>query len=249
MPPHPMRPILTLALLAVTASAALAQPALGETEFPNSGAPEAQADFLTGLLLLHSFEYDDARDAFQRARALDPGFAMAAWGEAMTHNHPIWQRQDRDAGRAALAGVTGDGLTERESAYLATLDVLFGEGDKEERDDAYADAWRRLAEDHPDDLDAQTFYALALLGTAHEGRDFTTYMKAAAVLEDVFDRERPGTPARPTTSSTPTTTPSTPRSASARRSSTPTWRRPPATRSICRATFTWRSECGRRRRR
>src|SRR4029078_3093315 len=30
------------------------------------------------------------------------------------------------------------------------------------------------------------FYALALLGTAHHGRDFATYMRAAAVLEEVF---------------------------------------------------------------
>ena len=163
-----------------------AQSQLGEVTFANSGSAQAQEPFLRGLLLLHSFEYDDARDAFQQARRLDPEFAMAAWGEAMTHNHPVWQRQDRDAGLAALAGVTGDGATDRERAYLATLAVLFGEGEKEARDDRYAEAMRQLAADNPDDLDAQTFYALALLGTAHEGRNFGTYMQAAAVLEDVF---------------------------------------------------------------
>ena len=167
-------------------SAARAQPALGETQFPNSGAPEAQEPFLQGLLLLHSFEYDDARLAFQHARRLDPGFAMAAWGEAMTHNHPVWQQQDRDAARAALAGVSTEGLTARERDYLASLDVLYGDGDKETRDDRYAEALRLLAADYPDDLDARSLYALALLGTAHEGRDVATYMQAAAVAEDVF---------------------------------------------------------------
>ena len=184
----------SVVLLCLLAGPAVAQPGLGETAFANSGAAEAQEPFLQGLLLLHSFEYDDARDAFQQARQVDPGFAMAAWGEAMTHNHPVWQRQDRDAALAALAGavpdgvagVTGDGATDRERAYLAALAVLFGEGEKEERDDRYADAMRQLAERYPDDLDARVFYALALLGTAHEGRDFTTYMKAAAVAEDVF---------------------------------------------------------------
>src|SRR5690606_34158580 len=72
--------------------------------------------------------------------------------------------------------------------YLRTLDVLFGDGDKEARDDAYAEAMAALAARYPDDLDAAALHALALLGTAHEGRDFSTYMRAAAVAEEVFDR-------------------------------------------------------------
>ena len=181
---------LLAALALLWALPAAAQPALGETTFPNSGAPEAQEPFLQGVLLLHSFEYDDAREAFREARRTDPDFALAAWGEAMTHNHPIWQRQDRDAALAALeslgAGWRTAGETDREDGYLATLAVLYGDGDKDERDDAYADAMRDLAGRFPDDLDARAFYALALLGTAHEGRDFTTYMEAAAVAEEVF---------------------------------------------------------------
>ncbi|MEM1115799.1 MAG: hypothetical protein AAF845_14060 [Bacteroidota bacterium] len=185
-------PVLTVFLLvaSVTAQPSLDEPSLGETSFENSGAEAAQAPFLRGLLLLHSFEYRDAREAFQEAREIDPDFAMAAWGEAMTHNHPIWLRQDREAALEALGRLGDDwataGATARENAYLGTLAVLFGEGDKEDRDDAYAEAMAALAAAYPDDLDAQAFYALALLGTAHEGRDFTTYMRAAAVAEEVF---------------------------------------------------------------
>src|SRR5262245_6574724 len=76
---------------------------LGRIDFPNSGAAAAQEPFLRGVLLLHSFEYADAREAFQQAEAADSGFALAYWGEAMTHNHPLWREQDRDAARAALA--------------------------------------------------------------------------------------------------------------------------------------------------
>ncbi|MEI9910493.1 MAG: hypothetical protein WDO71_12990 [Bacteroidota bacterium] len=43
------------------------------------------------MLLLHSFEYEDAAEAFIEARKLDPGFVMTYWGEAMTHNHPLWE--------------------------------------------------------------------------------------------------------------------------------------------------------------
>ncbi|NNL66902.1 MAG: hypothetical protein HKP30_11705, partial [Myxococcales bacterium] len=172
---------------------------LGEIDFPNSGAPEAQADFIEGVLYLHNFEYEDAREAFVRAREIDPGFAMAYWGEAMTHNHPIWMRQQTEAGRAVLAAL-GESSQERraqagsarEAAYLAAVETLFGEdGDgtqKEERDDRYRDAMRRLYELHPDDDEAAAFSALAILGTAHEGRDFATYMRAAAVASEVWER-------------------------------------------------------------
>ena len=179
--------MIRLCLLFLLLAAPVGAQDLGETQFANSGAVDAQEPFLRGLLLLHSFEYDDARDAFQEARALDPEFAMAAWGEAMTHNHPVWMRQDHDALRAALDGVEAYPATPREAAYLAAVGVLAGGGDKEDRDDAYAEAMRQLAEAYPDDLDARAFYALALLGTAHEGRDFAIYMRAAAVAEEVFD--------------------------------------------------------------
>ncbi|MFB3110876.1 MAG: tetratricopeptide repeat protein, partial [Gemmatimonadales bacterium] len=50
---------------------------LGSLSFPNSGAPAAQHDFLRGVLLLHSFEYDYAAEAFRKAQEIDPDFAMA----------------------------------------------------------------------------------------------------------------------------------------------------------------------------
>ena len=199
-----MRPscrfLLLLALLLVPLAPVHAQDAdYGTTDFATSGTEDAQDAFTRGLLMLHSFEYVDARNAFQDAQQIDPDFAMAVWGEAMTHNHPIWMRQDREAAVAALQklGPTPDAQlakapTEREKAYLRTLHVLYGVGSadlasKEERDDAYADAMADLAAQYPDDLDAQAFHALAILGTAHEGRDFATYMRAAAIVEDVFD--------------------------------------------------------------
>lgn len=180
-----MRSLLLLVVMILGGTSAPAQ-TLGRTDFPNSGASQAQPAFVEGLLLLHSFEYDDARTAFQEARRLDPSFAMAAWGEAMTHHHAVWQEQDSTAGRAALVGASRDGLTPREDAYLAAATVLYGTGSKEARDDAFAAAMERLAAAYPDDDDAQAFYALALLGTSHEGRDVPTYMRAAAVAEDVF---------------------------------------------------------------
>ena len=47
---------------------------LGSVSFPNSGARRAQAPFLRGLALLHSFEYEEALDAFREAEALKDEF-------------------------------------------------------------------------------------------------------------------------------------------------------------------------------
>ena len=79
-------------------------PGLGTTAFPTSTkSPAAQTAFMRGLLLLHLFEYPDAAKSFTAAEKLDPGFAMAYWGDAMTFNHGIWNQVDVTAGQAALA--------------------------------------------------------------------------------------------------------------------------------------------------
>jgi len=81
---------------------------LGTARFANSGAASAQPAFLRGLLLLHSFEYQSARQAFLQAEKTDPGFAMAYWGEALTYNQTLWREQDLEAARAALAKLAPD---------------------------------------------------------------------------------------------------------------------------------------------
>jgi tetratricopeptide (TPR) repeat protein len=166
---------------------------VGDVTFANSGAPAAQASFLFGLAQLHNFEYDDAARAFREAQQTDPGFAMAFWGEAMTKNHPVWMEQDLGGARRVLdrLGPSRDariakGRTERERAYLAAVEELYGAGDKTDRDLRYLGAMKRIHSAYPDDVDAAAFYGLALLGSAHEGRDERTYMQAAKVLEEAF---------------------------------------------------------------
>jgi tetratricopeptide (TPR) repeat protein len=126
---------------------------------------------------------------------------MAYWGEAMTFNHPVWMQQDLNAGRAALIKLAptaierrGKAKTDREKEYLDAVEVLYGEGTKEQRDFKYMDAMATLHSHYPDDVDATAFYGLAILGTAHEGRNETTYMRAAGVLEEAWlnHREHPG---------------------------------------------------------
>ncbi len=47
---------------------------------------------------------------------------------------------------------------------------------------------------YPDDADARALYALSVLGTCHDGRDVNRYMKAAAVVEEIYQNnpDHPG---------------------------------------------------------
>jgi tetratricopeptide (TPR) repeat protein len=181
-------------ILTATAGAVWSQTStVGEVHFANSGSPAAQGPFFQGLAQLHNFEYGAAADLFQQAEQIDPDFAMAYWGEAMTYNHPVWAQQDRDKALKALArlGQTPDvriarARTEREQDYMRAVEILYGDGDKASRNFAYADAMSEVHRKYPDDVDAAAFHALALLGTAHAGRDFAIYMRAAAILEPLF---------------------------------------------------------------
>jgi tetratricopeptide (TPR) repeat protein len=174
---------------------------MGVISFENSGAPAAQADFIKGLAALHNFQYPLAAQAFARAQAADPDFALAYWGEAMSYDHAVWHEQDTKSGRAALAklGATSEARaakakTPREKAYLAAVETLFSEGGEENRERRYALAMEQLHAKYPDDIDATCFYALALLGTSNAGRDVPTYMRAAALMQDIFERhpQHPG---------------------------------------------------------
>jgi len=183
---------------ALTAGASL----LGRISFPTSGSPQAQPAFIRGVLLLHSFEYDDAIDAFRQSQKTDPGFAMAYWGEALSYNQPLWLNENLDKARATLArlGPTraarqSKAPTAREQGYLDAVERLFGDGDKVSRDRAYADRMGQLHAQFPEDDEASVFYALALLSTIPAGeRNLLVSMKAGEIALAVLKRnpEHPG---------------------------------------------------------
>jgi hypothetical protein len=174
---------------------------LGELSFPNSGNGAAQEPFLRGVKLLHNFQYEQAIEAFRAAQKADPTFALAYWGEAMSHNYSLWAEQHVDQAHAALSKLAADPAaraakagTKREAMYLEAVEVLYGEGSKFERDIAYADKMDALAKAFPDDVEAQAFAALATLGRSHGTRNIANYEKAGAMLEPLFQRypEHPG---------------------------------------------------------
>ena len=168
---------------------------LGSIAFPTSGAPAAQAAFLEGVKSLHSFQFDEAAVACQRAQKTDPSFAMAYWCEAMSHNHPLWAQQDTAAAKAILEKIapTLDGRlakvkTDKEKAFLRAIDVLYySPGDKLQRDTAYSNALASMYAQWPNDHEVATWYALSLLGTVRPtDRGFRRQALAASIAQKVF---------------------------------------------------------------
>ncbi len=177
---------LCIALLLALAAPAFPQD-LGALDFLNSGSKEAQGPFLRGVLLLHSFEYDDAAEAFRKARRADPDFALAYWGEALTSYRPVWNREEIEKGREALEKGRRARLADaREQGYWDAAEILFGEGGREERWLRYSEAMGRLAGSYPRDLEAAALHAVSLFGTTGRERDFRTYMKIASIAEELY---------------------------------------------------------------
>jgi hypothetical protein len=168
---------------------------LGTITFETSGARAAQPKFLEGVKALHSFQFDEAAVAFREARSVDPNFALAYWGEAMSHNHPLWAQQDREAGQRVLQSLapTLDGRLakvrlDKERALLEAIDKLYyGAEDKLARDRAYSEYLAELYARWPDDHEIATWYALSLLGTVRPGdTGFRRQALAASIAGEVF---------------------------------------------------------------
>ena len=203
----------TIVLMSLALVLALARPThaqfanVGSLEFPTSGSPEAQQYFLRGIAILHSFGWKQAIEQFQAAQRLDPDFAMAYWGETLCYNHPLFgSPPDDDSPRAVLRrlGATREerlakAPTDREKGFLEAVEVLWGDGDYDDRRVVYMEAMRRLHERYPDDHEVATFYAVALLSASRALGDQTLRLEiqAGAVALKVFGAN-PNHPGRPT---------------------------------------------------
>lgn len=167
----------------------------GSITFPTSGAAAAQDAFLTGVKALHNFQFDEAAVIFKQAEAADPQFAMAYWGEAMSHNHPLWAQQDIPKAKEALDRLApthearlAKAKLPKEKQFLEAQQLLFfGPGDKLARDTAYSNYMAQMYAQYPDDHEVGTLYALSLLGTVRPGdAGFRRQALAASIAERIF---------------------------------------------------------------
>ncbi|HEY7516190.1 MAG TPA: hypothetical protein VIC87_16995, partial [Vicinamibacteria bacterium] len=172
-------------------------PTLGRIDFPVTGSPECQRLFRQGMLELHSFEYDQAHASFARALGADAGCAMAAWGDAMAYEHPIWSERDRTKALAALARIAPErerSLTPKERAYVAAARALFDPLDAKAGLRSWMEAAARMRTAFPDDDEVALQRALSLLAVYGYDKDRQREQSEAGALALDVLRRRPDHP-------------------------------------------------------
>ncbi len=191
--------------------------AAGKLDFPVTCAPEVQSEFNRGVALIHSFFYEEARRIFTAVAEKDPSCAMAHWGIAMSLWHPIWTPPTPDEmreGKAAIdKAMAMPGSTDRERQFITALNVYYntpeggatgevgqschGPVGPRDRVLAYEKAMRTVAARLPDDFEAQTFHALAVLAVGYatpNDAKLSHQLQAAGVLEKLWKQnpQHPG---------------------------------------------------------
>ena len=145
---------------------------LGDHHFPvTTQIPESQVFFDQGLRLTYAFNHSEALRAFKEAARLDPDNAMAYWGWALVLgpnlNLPMVPDVAPQAYNAIQHAVARKNkVSEQERAYIEALSKRYSKNPMADRaplDHAYAQAMRDLTTRYPDDQDAATLYAAALM--------------------------------------------------------------------------------------
>ncbi len=177
---------------------------LGKVSFPISCTPAVQEQFDRGVALLHSFAYTAAEDAFQDVAELDPRCAMAHWGMAMAYFHQLWEPivpatlpiAQKEIQRAQQIGAG----SERERQFIHALGLIYQDAATvpyRTRALKYEHAMSDLASENRKDVEAQVFYALALLANASPADKTHAKQKQAADLLEPLDRTYPQHPGIP----------------------------------------------------
>ena len=154
----------------------------------NAGTEEF---FNKGLLLLHNFEYEDAVTEFQKGAKHDSTEVLIHWGEAMAHYKALWRLQNMDKGQAILSRL-GKTKEERlagiddplENDLWQGLEIVFGEGDFEDRNKRYAQHMERLYQKYPGHQEIAAFYTLSLIWASDEYGDGSEDLRQAARIAD-----------------------------------------------------------------
>jgi len=182
-------------------SSALTPAVLGSVSFETSCKPQVKQEFNRAIALLHSFWLDEAERTFKVVALKDPGCAMAQWGVAMTNFNQVNGGPTvtgvAAANKALAKADVAREKNPREAAYIRALYSFFDGYDEKDfqiHAERYADAMAQVAATYPNDLEAQIFYALALINS--EPRDviaLSNKKKAVAILNPIF-RAHPNHP-------------------------------------------------------
>ncbi len=136
-------------------------------------SPSAQRYFDQGLVLAYGFNHAEAARSFREAIKLDRDCAMCNWGLAYVLGPNINAKMSDDAVPEAYSAIQqavklAKNSSAAEQAYINAMATRYTDqplADRSELDLAYAEAMAQVAQEYPDDLDAATIYAEALMDT------------------------------------------------------------------------------------
>jgi tetratricopeptide (TPR) repeat protein len=176
---------------------ALTEQEVGSVHFETSCSKDVAVSFNRAVALLHSFQYEQTRQAFTQVTKDNPRCAMAYWGIAMSHYHGLWDNGDIIAGREALhraqqIATTNPSTSEREKAYIDALAEIYAEDgkDKSAHAKAFEQKMAALQAAYPDDSEAAIFHALSLAITAPKtDKTFANQRKCGEILEPILPKQ------------------------------------------------------------
>ncbi len=196
-------PVLLLSAVPASGQASgAAETHLGKVSFPTSCSAEVHPTIENGVALLHSFQYEAARQVFADVETHDGKCAMAHWGKAMTLYEQLWEFPDEKKlgeGHAEIEQAKKlHPKTPFEQGFLTAAAAFYQKNSKlshVERTKAYSTALEKFHTKIPDDVEAGTFYALSLVALAEEDVDtMANLQKAIGVLNPLFEKfpDHPG---------------------------------------------------------
>ncbi len=179
-------------------------PGYGDLRFEvSSNSLEAKQWANQGLRLVYAFNHPEAAVSFRKATEVDPNCAMCWWGLAFALgnniNAPLMPENAKPAYAAAQKALTlAPKTSPREAAYIQALSRRYEQDNPSDRsglDKAFAFAMRQVSKDFPDDLDAMTLSADALMNLtpwklwARDGTPNTYTLEIVEKLEAVMQRD------------------------------------------------------------
>ena len=141
--------------------------------------PAAQKYFDQGLIIDFAFNHAESARSFRAAQTLDPSCAMCYWGEALalgpninvtSNGKAVMSDDERREAYAAIQKAISlkDNASEKERDYIDALAVRYNGDPSTPRDPldlAYVESMRALSAKYPDDDDAASLFAEAIMNT------------------------------------------------------------------------------------
>ena len=183
---------------------------LGSHSFTISSKVEGVQDYFNqGLIMAFAFNHAESIRSFKAAQKLDPNCAICFWGEALalgpninvtSDGKAIMSPQERlDAfERTNKAMSLIEFASPKEKDFILTLKSRYNGDVNSSRvplDIAYAEAMEALSSKYPDDTDAASLYAEALMNTmpwnywAEDGNPKPDTIKVINTIESVLDKD------------------------------------------------------------